>query len=581
MKRKSKLGLLLLKEGLINEEQLKRALDIQEETGRKLGSILVGLGFITQSELMNFLSNQYHVPFIDLRSILIDGEVVNLLPKDLVYRHQVFPVKKIGKVLTLAMSNPDDVDAIEEVKFATGCQVNPVIAPAEEIKSAIEEYYEEIGTDLQTIDEEEIDIGDDLLGDEFLGEFDESDLETMQYEQEVDIGRLNQNSKPIVNYVNFIIADAVRKGASDIHIEMYEKLFRVRYRIDGVLREVLKPDITKRFAIVARIKTMANLDITERRRPQDGRIRVNVDKNPIDIRVSIIPVINGEKVVMRILDQSSLMLDMRDLGFEEDNLKKFNNAIEKPYGIVLVTGPTGSGKSTTLYSAMSRLNTPDVQILTAEDPVEYNLFGINQVQVNPSIGFTFAEALRAFLRQGPDIVMVGEIRDSETAQIAIRAALTGHLVLSTIHTNDAPSTINRLIDMGIEPFLLSASLNLIQAQRLVRRICPNCKTEVMPDENLLREAHIDPAIFEGKPVYKGAGCPVCGGTGYKGRVAITEVLDVTSHIRELIIKNASTEEIRNAARKDGFRTLQEDGLLKIKKGLTTIEEIIRETGIEE
>lgn len=575
--KKAKIGLLLLKAGLINEEQLKKSLEIQEETGRKLGGILAGLGFITRSELLDFLSNQFHIASVDLRAIVVDGNILKILHKELVYRHQIFPIKKIGKVLTLAMANPEDIDAIEEVKFATGCQVNPVIATADDIEQAIMDYYEEIVTDIQTIDEEDIDIGDDLLGEGF----EEGDLQLISSELDVDIGRIDSNSKPIVNYVNFMIADAVRKGASDIHVEIYENLFRVRYRIDGVLREVLKPDSTKKYSIITRIKTMAALDITDRRHTQDGRIRVSVDKNPIDLRVSSIPVINGEKIVLRILDQSSLMLDMTSLGFEPDNLKKFNNAIEQPYGIVLVTGPTGSGKSTTLYSAMSRLNTPDVQILTAEDPVEYNLYGINQVQVNPEIGFTFAEAMKAFLRQGPDIVMVGEIRDSETVQTAIRAALTGHLVLSTIHTNDAPSTINRLTDMGIQPFLLAAALNLIQAQRLVRRICSNCKAEVKIDKDLLKEANIDPEVFKDKPIYKGTGCGVCGGTGYKGRVAITEVLEIDAKMRELILKSAPTEDIKKEAKKSGFKTLKEDGLVKITNGLTTVEEIIRETGIEE
>ncbi|MCK4576306.1 Flp pilus assembly complex ATPase component TadA, partial [candidate division WOR-3 bacterium] len=460
---KEKIGEMLMKAGMITDEQLRNALEEQKKTGDKIGSTLLKLEYVEAGTLVNFLSKQFKIPPIDLNNIKVDSALVSLVDAEIANRYEVFPVKKTGKMLFLAMSNPSDIYAIEDISFSTGLDILPRIASALEIKKLLNKYYP-VSKEISSIKEFEEELGDEFeLVD---GSFDEE-------EEKVDISKLEASGKsaPVIKLVNFLITDAVKRGASDIHIEPYEKLFRVRFRIDGVLQEVMAPPLRMKLAIMSRVKIMASLNISERRIPQDGRINVRVGNKVIDLRVSIIPTLYGEKVVMRILDKSSLMLDMKDLGFEEEPLRKFINAIEQPYGIVLVTGPTGSGKSTTLYSALSRLNTKEVQIITAEDPIEYNLKGINQVQVNEEIGFTFAYALRAFLRQSPNIVMVGEIRDSETAEIAVRAALTGHLVLSTIHTNDAPSTINRLVDMGIPPFMVAASLNLIQAQRLVRKIC--------------------------------------------------------------------------------------------------------------
>lgn len=566
---KEKIGEMLMKAGMITDEQLRNALEEQKKTGDKIGSTLLKLEYVEAGTLVNFLSKQFKIPPIDLNNIKVDSALVSLVDAEIANRYEVFPVKKTGKMLFLAMSNPSDIYAIEDISFSTGLDILPRVASALEIKKLLNEYYP-VSKEISSIKEFEEELGDEFeLVD---GSFDEE-------EEKVDISKLEASGKsaPVIKLVNFLITDAVKRGASDIHIEPYEKLFRVRFRIDGVLQEVMAPPLRMKLAIMSRVKIMASLNISERRIPQDGRINVRVGRKVIDLRVSIIPTLYGEKVVMRILDKSSLMLDMKDLGFEEEPLRKFINAIEQPYGIVLVTGPTGSGKSTTLYSALSRLNTKEVQIITAEDPIEYNLKGINQVQVNEEIGFTFAYALRAFLRQSPNIVMVGEIRDSETAEIAVRAALTGHLVLSTIHTNDAPSTINRLVDMGIPPFMVAASLNLIQAQRLVRKICAECKEAVDPEKLLLREANIDPKLLEGQKVYKGKGCAKCNQRGYKGRIAITEVLPITPGIRELILQNSPAATIRKQAKKEGLNTLRDDALIKVKNGITTLEEVVRET----
>jgi len=566
---KEKIGNLLIDANLITEEQLYKALDEQKKTGDKIGASLIKLGFIEDGELVKFLSKQFKIPPVKLDDEKKEASLISLISAELAHRYEVFPVKKIGKTLMLAMSNPSDIYAMEDVGFNTGLDILPRVASSIEIKKALNQYYP-VSKAVSSIKEFEEELQDDFeLVD---GEYEEEDTQ-------VDISKLEASGKsaPVIKLVNFLITDAVKVGASDIHIEPYEKLFRVRFRIDGVLQEVMSPPMRMKTAIVSRVKIMSRLNISERRIPQDGRINVKVGVKVIDLRVSIVPTLFGEKVVMRILDKSSLMLDMKDLGFEEESLRKFIQAIEEPYGIVLVTGPTGSGKSTTLYSALSRLNTKEVQIITAEDPVEYNLKGINQVQVNEEIGFTFAEALRSFLRQSPNIIMVGEIRDNETAEIAVRAALTGHLVLSTIHTNDAPSTVNRLVDMGIKPFMVAASLNLIQAQRLVRKICSECKEEVEPDPVLLREANIDPTLLEGKKVYRGRGCARCNQTGYKGRIAITEVLPITPIVRELILKNSPAAAIREGAKGEGMHTLRDDALVKVKKGITTLEEVTRET----
>jgi len=566
--KKEKIGTMLTRANLITEEQLQVALEEQKKTGDKIGSTLIKLGYVEDETLVKFLSKQFKIPPIELDSFEPDSAIIQLINAELAHRYEVFPIKKIGKTLVLAMSNPSDIFALEDISFNTGLDTLPRVASSVELMRLIEENYP-ISKEIKSLREDE-------------GEFDDFeivDLETEEEDQQIDISKLEESGKsaPVIKLVNYLITDAVKRGASDIHVEPYEKLFRIRFRIDGVLQEVMSPPIRMKTAIVSRVKIMASLDISERRIPQDGRINVKVGKKLIDLRVSIVPTIFGEKVVMRILDKTSLMLDMKDLGFEEDSLRKFIEAIEQPYGIVLVTGPTGSGKSTTLYSALSRLNTMEVQIITAEDPVEYNLKGINQVQVNENIGFSFAAALRSFLRQSPNIIMVGEIRDTETAEIAVRAALTGHLVLSTIHTNDAPGTINRLVDMGIQPFMVAASLNLIQAQRLVRKICTECKEEIDADPVLLKEANIKPEQLEGKKVYKGKGCSRCNQKGYKGRIAVTEVLPITPGIRELILKNAPAASIRAQAKEEGLTTLRDDALTKVRNGTTTLEEVIRET----
>lgn len=569
----NKIGSTLLRSGLITQEQLDRVIQEQGESRLSLGTCLAKLEILSEKELADFLANHFNTTLVDLKSPEIDPAVTALVPADVAERYQVFPVKRRGKELTLAMSDPSNLFAIEDIRFITGLEVVPVVVTDSDLKEALHTHYS-VKTELQPIQE-------DLEPEVFEESGELEVLEAGEEAEEADISRLIADGKstPIVSLVNFLITDAVLKGASDIHIEPYERVLRARFRIDGILREVMSPPFRLKDAIVSRVKIMtASMNIAERRIPQDGRIKVVVKDRLVDLRVSIIPTIYGEKCVMRILDKSALMLDMKDLGFEPEDLEKFDRAISKPYGIVLVTGPTGSGKSTTLYSALNKLNREDVHILTVEEPIEYNLTGINQVQVNDEIGLTFAAALRAFLRQSPNIIMVGEIRDSETAEIAIRAALTGHLVLSTIHTNDASSTINRLIDMGIEPFLVASSLNLIQAQRLVRKICENCKTAVEPDYGLLREAGINPEELDHKPVFQGQGCQECDHTGYKGRVGIFEVMDVTPEIRELILKGVSSAEIADVAKQQRVTTLREDAMKKLKKGMITLDEVIRETG---
>ncbi len=572
-----RLGTLLVNAGLITKEQLEDALQEQRKSAKKLGTILVEKGYISEDILARFLSKQFRVPSIDIELSDVDPSIVALIPPDMAQRYEIFPVRRKGRTLVLAMTNPADIFAIDAVKFSTGLEVEPVVIPHSKMRLLLDKFYS-VKKDLKPVEEEEEEKEEEKVLEEMEEEVEE--LEILEEEEEEEEDTVTASSAPVVKLVNYLITTAVRKRASDIHIEPYEKVLRVRFRIDGVLQQVAEPPYGLKNAIAARIKIMTKtMDVAERRKPQDGRIKIKVDGKPIDIRVSIIPTIYGEKVVMRILDKSALMLDMTQLGFEPDNLEKFIKAIEQPYGLVLVTGPTGSGKSTTLYSALARLNKPEIQILTVEDPVEYNIRGINQVQVNEEIGFTFARALRAFLRQSPNVILVGEIRDLETAEIAIRAALTGHLVLSTIHTNDAPSTVNRLIDMGIEPFLVASSLNLIQAQRLMRKVCPKCKEPTTYDPKFLKEAGIDPEKLEGVTLYKGKGCQVCGYTGYKGRIAITEVMPVTPEMRELILKKADAEKIRALAKEQGMRTLREDAIIKLKKGITTVEEVIRVTAV--
>jgi type IV pilus assembly protein PilB len=561
-----RLGQLLLREKLITDEQLQIAITEQKKGGGRLGYNLTKLGYITEKDLTMFLSRQYGIPTIDLDSQEIDPDIVKLIPEDVARKYQLLPVSRTGATLVVAMIDPSNIFAIDDIKFLTGYNVEPLVASDASIKTAIDKYYEES------------DMGLELEG--VLTEFDEGEMEVVQEEEEIDISDLKKavEDAPVVKLVNLILTDAIKKGASDIHIEPYEKSFRVRYRVDGVLQEVMKPPLKLKNAIVSRIKIISSLDIAERRLPQDGRIKLKLGKNKeMDYRVSVLPTLFGEKVVMRLLDKSNLQLDMTKLGFDEKPLEDFMDAIHKPWGIVLVTGPTGSGKTTTLYSALSELNKTSENISTAEDPVEFNLMGINQVQMHEDIGLNFASALRSFLRQDPDIIMVGEIRDYETAEIAIKAALTGHLVLSTLHTNDAPSTVNRLLNMGIEPFLVSSSCNLILAQRLARKICVDCKEPLDIAENVLVDLGVPPDSVKGMKCFKGKGCATCGGTGFKGRIALYEVMPFSETLREYILNGASTAEIKRAAISGGMNSLRMSGITKVAEGVTTLEEILRVT----
>jgi len=561
-----KLGQLLLSKKIITEGQLAQAIDLQKKEGGRIGSNLIKLGFITEEKLVQFLSEQYGVPAIDLSKEEIDPSVSKYIPYEVAIKYMIFPVSKNGASLRIAMTDPSNIFAMDDIKFMTGYDVEPVVAAESAIKEAINRYYEQSDT-LQSVVE-------DMAG------FEEENLDLIQEkEEDVDISELKSavEEAPVVKLVNLILSEAIARGASDIHLEPYEKIFRVRYRIDGILYDVMQPPVKLKAALSSRIKIMADLDIAERRLPQDGRIKIKVRNKTVDLRVSTLPTLYGEKIVMRILDKSSLMLDLTKLGFEERALKEFEEAIHSPYGMVLVTGPTGSGKTTTLYSALNTVNKVDVNIMTAEDPVEYNLPGINQVQVKEEIGLTFASALRSFLRQDPDIIMVGEIRDLETAEIAIKAALTGHLVLSTLHTNDAPSTISRLLNMGIEPFLVSASVILILAQRLCRKVCENCKEIEEIPEHVLRDIGFTEEEASIVKCYKGRGCSSCGGTGYKGRIALYEVMPVGEEIKDMIIKGATASELKRKAIELGMKTLRMSGLTKIKEGITSVEEVLRVT----
>ncbi len=563
-----RLGDLLVAEGLISEAQLKQALAEQKGKTEKLGSILARLGFITEEQLIGFLSRQYGIPSITLSNVDVDAETLRLVPPPIARKYEVLPVKRIGGTLTLAMADPTNVFALDDVAFMTSLQILPVVAPQAAIRKAIDKHYEMVGTSSMT---------------EMLTEITaEANVEVLEGETEggsVDVFELKESADeaPVVKLVNMVLVDAIRKGASDLHWEPYEKHFRIRFRIDGVLHEMLSPPKRLEPAIISRLKIMSNLDISERRVPQDGRIKLRFGSKEIDFRVSILPTIFGEKAVLRILDKESLQLDMTKLGFDTWSYEKFSHAIHQPYGMVLITGPTGSGKTTTLYSAISTINSPEHNIMTAEDPVEYNLKGVNQVQVNEGVGRSFAAVLRSFLRQDPDVILVGETRDLETAQISIRAALTGHLVFTTLHTNDCPSTVARLFDMGIQPFLLSSALLLILAQRLGRRICRDCRQPVEgKEEDLVPYGHV-PQGLTNVTFYRGKGCATCNFTGMKGRVAIYEVMPVTAPLRDMILKNAATADIREQAQKDGMRTLRQSGLAKVLDGTTTVEEILRVT----
>ncbi len=565
-----RLGDLLVNEGLIAHEQLQRALSEQKGSNEKLGTILVRLGLIQEDQLIGFLSRQYGIPSITLSQLDIDSEVVKLVPAQIARKYEVLPVKRTGNALTLAMADPTNVFALDDVAFMTNLQVLPVVASQGAIRQAIERIYEPQASALtevitamegETPDVEVVEGGEDVAP------------------SKVDIFELKDASEeaPVVKLVNLILTDAIRRGASDIHLEPYEKVFRVRYRIDGVLQEMMAPPKRLEAALLSRVKIMANLDIAERRLPQDGRIKIRYSSREIDLRVSTLPTIFGEKIVMRILDKEALTLDLSKLGFDDWSMENFKKSIHTPYGMILITGPTGSGKTTTLYSAVHTINSPDINIMTAEDPVEYNLKGINQVQVNEEIGRTFAAVLRSFLRQDPDVILVGETRDLETAQIAIRAALTGHLVFSTLHTNDAPSTIARLQDMGIPPFLVASSVLMVLAQRLARRVCKECRDPYEADEESLTPYGHVPQGLGRVTLYKGKGCQACNFTGMKGRTAMYEVMPVSPEIRELILRGASATEIRDLAQQQGMKTLRQAGLLKVLEGQTTAEEILRVT----
>lgn len=559
----SRLGDMLVKANLISEEQLKKALAQQESQGGRLGTNLVKLGFISEDDITSFLSKQYGVPSINLSHFEIDAAVIKLIPAEIAQKHMVVPINRTGTVLTVAMADPSNIFTIDDIKFMTGFKVEPVVAAESSIKSAINKYYDSAG-----------------LVESIVKDFDDRDVSAVaETEDQINVAELEKATEdaPVVKLVNLILTDAIKKGASDIHVEPYEKSFRVRYRIDGVMYEVMQPPMKLRGAITSRLKIMSQLDIAERRLPQDGRIKIKMGPREMDFRVSTLPTIFGEKVVLRLLDKSNLQLDMSRLGFEPQAQEDFEKAILAPYGMVLVTGPTGSGKTTTLYSALNRLNTNETNIMTAEDPVEYNLPGINQVQMKADIGLNFAAALRAFLRQDPDIIMVGEIRDYETAEIGIKAALTGHLVLSTLHTNDAPSTVSRMLNMGVEPFLVAASTNLILAQRLCRKICSACREEVQLPRGALVDIGFSADEAKGIKTFKGKGCMACSETGYKGRIAIYEVMAINEQIKEAILQGASAAELRELARANAMKTLREAGLQKIREGITTIQEVIRVT----
>jgi type IV pilus assembly protein PilB len=559
-----RIGEFLVREGLITQEQLGAALRDARQNTTRLGYALIKLGAVSETDLTRALARHYRVPAVDLDRVQLDDRIVRLIPADLAIKHQVLPLRRVGRMLTLAMANPTDATAIDAVKFVTRYDVEPVIVGEATLRRNLEQKYQKEDDHLTEI-LEQMDVGDDV----------EVVEET---EEEVSVAALQAqiDDAPVVKLINGILTDAVVRGASDIHIEPYEKELRVRYRIDGALQEIMKPPMRMKAALASRLKILAQLNIAERRVPQDGRIKMKIRNRVIDFRVSTLPVIFGEKIVLRILDKTNLTLDLEKFGLEPKAQKDFMSAIMNPYGMVLVTGPTGSGKTTTLYSALSKINTEDVNIMTAEDPVEYNLHGINQVLVRNEVGMTFAAALRAFLRQDPNIIMVGEIRDIETGSIAIKAALTGHLVLSTLHTNDAPSTITRLIDMGLEPFNVAGALNCVTAQRLVRRICQNCKQAVTYPADYIESAKL---TDEHKQLtfYRGKGCERCSGSGYKGRAGLYEVMHVSPDIRRLIMHSASTDELREQGLSEGMLTLRMDGMLKVSRGVTTLEEVIKET----
>lgn len=559
----NRLGELLVRNELINDQQLHDALEDQKSQGGRLGSSLIKLGFVKEEELSAFLSKQYGVPSINLSEFEIDADVIRQIPPEVAQKYQIVPVNRAGSTLIVAMNDPSNIFAIDDIKFMTGFNVEVVVATESSIKTAIDQYYDQSAS----------------LAD-VMGDLDDIDLELVDEDDDVDVRELERATEdaPVVKLVNLILTDAIKKKASDIHIEPYEKAFRVRYRIDGVLYESMKPPMKLRAAIISRLKIMAEMDIAERRLPQDGRIKIKLPGGKdMDYRVSCLPTLFGEKMVLRLLDKSNLQLDMTKLGYEETPLQWFKEAIHKPFGMVLVTGPTGSGKTVSLYSALAELNDSTLNISTAEDPVEFNFAGINQVHMHEEIGLNFANALRSFLRQDPDIIMIGEIRDFETAEIGVKAALTGHLVLSTLHTNDAPSTISRMLNMGIEPFLVASAVNLITAQRLGRRVCSECKEVEEISKQALLDAGVSPEEVDEYVCYKGQGCSTCNNTGYKGRVGIYQVMPMFEEIRELVLAGANTAEIKRESMRLGVKTMRQSALSKLKEGVTSFEEVLRST----
>ncbi len=560
----SRIGELLVREKMISIQQLQKAQDEARRSGRRLGQSLAQMGFVNDQALSQFLAKQYQLPSIELAEFEIDADVINLIPREIAHKHMVIPVSRAGATLIVAMSDPSNIFAIDELKFLTQYNIDPVVASEKAIEEALLRFYTEEGPDFR-------DVLDDLDDEVAIEAREEGNVNAVELEQQ-------SGEAPVVKLCNLLLLGAIKKKASDIHVEPYEKEFRIRYRIDGILYEEMRPPIKLRNAITSRLKIMASLDISERRLPQDGRIKLKIGQDKeMDFRVSVLPTLFGEKIVMRLLDKSNLQLDMTKLGFEEKPLADFKKQIAMPYGMVLVTGPTGSGKTTTLYSALAELNKTTRNISTAEDPVEFNLPGINQCQMHDDIGLNFAAALRAFLRQDPNIIMVGEIRDFETAEIAVKAALTGHLVLSTLHTNDAPSTVSRLLNMGIEPFLVTASVNLVVAQRLARKICSECRIEAEKNDKALLDLGVKPDEAARATIFRGTGCKACNNTGYKGRIALYEVMPFVDSLKELVLQGGSGAEIKAEMIRSGIRSLRMSGISKMLDGVTTPEEIARVT----
>ncbi len=563
----TRIGELLISSGLITKDQFDTTLAKQKEIKKSFGITIIELGFMSEEEYITFLGRQFGLPSINLQHYEIDPNVMHMITPNVASKYCVFPIDKIGNTLTVAITDPSDIMPLDDLKMITRCSIEPVVCSETQIRSMIDKHYNE--------SKDELNIALDAIKDE--------DLELLKEEEKTPVGKLvgEMEEAPIVKLVNGILLDAIQRGASDIHLEPYEKRFRVRYRIDGVLYNIMEPPVKLKDPMSARIKVMSQLDIAERRLPQDGQLRIRTKDRTVEFRVSVCPISFGEKICLRILDKGNLKLDMTKLGFTQSQFGNFKESLAAPYGILLVTGPTGSGKTVTLYSAMASLNDTETNIMTAEDPVEFNIEGLNQVIVKEQIGLTFAAALRSFLRQDPDVILVGEMRDYETCSIGIKAALTGHLVLSTLHTNNAPASISRMLDMGIEPFMISSSLLLALAQRLARRICPKCKQPLKVQPEVLSQLQLPPSRADSLTFYKGAGCDACNGTGYKGRVALYEIMTMNDALREMIIKRANTMELKRVCMEQGMKTLRQSGIIKALGGVTTIEEVLRVTTIDE